>query len=168
VHFGLGHLLLPQAAACHTAYEPSFTWWFPAAGLIFVAVGAVLTRIFQGWRQLFAVLIGGLGLLWTLSAGALMLRSYLSARSAARSPTTPVVEGLVTDFRPAPFEGHVNESFSVNGVQFSYSDYMITGGFRQTASHGGPVTAGLHVRVHYIPDRSPYVGNLIVKLEICP
>jgi len=164
----LTHLAVLQATGCQTAYAPSFTWWFPAAGLI-VAVGAgAFARFLEGWRRVFLFVIAGLALLWVLGAGVAMLNFYVSARTAANAPMTPVVEGVVENFRPAPPGGHVNESFSVNGVQFAYSDYMITGGFRQTASHGGPIRAGLHVRVHYVRDSSPYVGNLIVKLEICP
>ena len=48
-----------------------------------------------------------------------------------------------------PFEGHDTERFTVNGVGFSYSDYLVTAGFNQSASHGGPMHAGLPVRICY-------------------
>jgi hypothetical protein len=51
------------------------------------------------------------------------------------------------------------ESFCVSGVCFRYSDYVVTAGFNQTSSHGGPIRDGLPVRVTYI-------GNTIVKLEV--
>jgi len=51
------------------------------------------------------------------------------------------------------------ESFTVGGRRFSYSDYEVTAGFNNTASHGGPIRAGLHVRV-------TYWGNLILRLEV--
>jgi hypothetical protein len=41
----------------------------------------------------------------------------------------------------------------------SYSDYVVTAGFNNTASHGGPIRQDLPVRISY-------VGNSIVKLEI--
>ena len=53
------------------------------------------------------------------------------------------------------------ESFAVGGHRFSYSDYVVTSGFHNTASHGGPIHDGLDVRVSYL-------GNLILRLEIVP
>ena len=51
------------------------------------------------------------------------------------------------------------ERFCVSGTCFEYSDYVVTGGFNNTSSHGGPIRAGLPVRVSHVGDR-------IVKLEI--
>lgn len=70
-----------------------------------------------------------------------------------------VIEGQVTNFVPMPYEGHSDESFVVKGHRFSYSDYILTPGFHNTASHGGPIHEGLYVRV-------TYVGNLILRLEV--
>ena len=84
-------------------------------------------------------------------------------RRAAADPTTPVVVGIVEDFIPAPYEGHQDESFRVGDVRFSYSDYAITGGFNTTRSHGGPIVAGLKVRIRYIQEKRK---NVIVKIEI--
>ena len=36
-----------------------------------------------------------------------------------------IVEGYVENFKPMPYEGHANETFEINGVKFSYSDYNI-------------------------------------------
>jgi hypothetical protein len=58
-----------------------------------------------------------------------------------------------------PYTGHSEESFVVDGKRFSYSDFIVTSGFHNAASHGGPIRAGLYVRVSYI-------GNVILRLEI--
>jgi hypothetical protein len=58
-----------------------------------------------------------------------------------------------------PYSGHPNETLSVNGVEFSYSDYVIVPCFNNTTSHGGPIRDGLRVRI-------AYSGNCILKLEI--
>lgn len=72
-----------------------------------------------------------------------------------------VVEGTVTNFKPMPRSGHAEESFSVNGVTFFYSDYNLShAGFHNAASHGGPIRQGLHVKISYHDDR-------ILKVEIC-
>ncbi|MEO7576992.1 MAG: hypothetical protein ABIT83_05210, partial [Massilia sp.] len=67
----------------------------------------------------------------------------------------------VADFVPMPAAGHAMERFCVQQACFSYSDFVIGGGFNNTASHGGPIRAGLPVRV-------TYVDGDIVKLEIAP
>ncbi len=41
-----------------------------------------------------------------------------------------VVEGLVENFDPMPSSGHKMESFSVNGVRFEYSDFVVTPGIQ--------------------------------------
>lgn len=46
-----------------------------------------------------------------------------------------------------PYGGHATESFVVQGIQFKYSDYIITAGFNHTSSHGGPIREGLLVRI---------------------
>jgi hypothetical protein len=79
---------------------------------------------------------------------------------------TSEIEGKVEDFKPMPPEGHVMESFCVKNVCFDYSDYVVTGGFNNTSSHGGPIRAGLRVRIHYIKGFVPSEGNVITRLEV--
>ncbi|SRR6266566_1061850 len=148
---------------CRSIYEPSFTWWFPAAGLVLVAVGAGIGLLGKRSVRSIGFVFAGLAMLWVIGSAAMMVSFYSEAKAAAHSPDTPVVEGIVENFKPAPYEGHQDESFDVRGVSFSYSDYVITGGFRQTVSHGGPIRSGVPVRIHYNPNEH----NLIVKLEVC-
>ena len=75
-----------------------------------------------------------------------------------------VVEGKIENFHAMPYSGHDVESFTVNGVYFEYSDYMLVYGFNKTASHGGPLKSnGQQVRLSYIT-----VGeeNRILKVEL--
>src|SRR5262249_10246926 len=61
-----------------------------------------------------------------------------------------IVEGTVEQFHPMPYHGHSLESFTVNGVRFEYSDFDDSKpGFNHTKSHGGPIHAGMRVRIHY-------------------
>jgi hypothetical protein len=106
-----------------------------------------------------------LGVPAVLGFGSIVYSTYAFARDAAQAPNTPVVQGVVEHFKPQPFmplRGSPPESFTVQGIPFSYRIGVIDGGFRKTASHGGPIKEGLLVRIHYVPDR----GNLIVKLEV--
>lgn len=93
---------------------------------------------------------------WRFFSNILEYRRLIEARL---SGNYQVVEGIISDFVPMPYEGHKSESFTVNGRRFEYSDFHITAGFNQSASHGGPIRAGQKVRI-------AYVGNAIIKLEI--
>ena len=52
----------------------------------------------------------------------------------------------------------------MGAVRFQYSDFMYSGGFNNTASHGGPIRPGLQVRVCYLPGPSDD-ENVILRLE---
>jgi hypothetical protein len=69
-----------------------------------------------------------------------------------------LIDGAVKGFRPMPWDGR-QESFTVGDIKFSYSDYVLTPCFNNTASHGGLMRAGLRVRISYIDD-------CILKIEI--
>jgi hypothetical protein len=60
------------------------------------------------------------------------------------------VEGTIEDFHFMPKDGSSNESFTISGHHFSYSDYdelELTPCFNQTALKGGPIRPGMLVRV---------------------
>lgn len=68
-----------------------------------------------------------------------------------------IVEGPVEHF----VTGEKGESFSVAGVDFKYSDYVITDGFNNTSSHDGPINSSSYVRICYDPK-----DYAILRLEI--
>lgn len=150
------------------------SWSFAAYGLIFVAVGAGLAlagdrwpgllgnnwwanhpRMRKGFLKFFLVF----AILWTVLSFSGTFFEYWSLKSAWDSGEANVAEGMVTNFIPMPATDHGMEKFCVNNACFEYSDYVITAGFNNTASHGGPIKEGLPVRVMY-------VGSTIVKLEL--
>ena len=76
-----------------------------------------------------------------------------------------IVEGYVEKFDPMPYEGHAEESFEINGVKFSYSDYNIHPGYNNTKSHGGVIKEnGQHLKIGYVYLNDTY-GNIIVYIE---
>ena len=139
-----------------------------AFGLIFVAMGAMLVfrpvlmqrlmpRGLQGKaRQVFSWCFLCFSLLWTTIVFTATFAEYRRVTADLREGRYSIVEGPVEDFVPT---GHSMESFTVGGHRFSYSDYLGTSGFHNTASHGGPIRQGLYVRISYS-------GNLIMRLEI--
>jgi hypothetical protein len=159
------------------ANEP-LPWNVLVLGLTLVGVGVVLWMTRHrpplwpprslwsnpGARKWFASLWLAFAVLWTAAGSIAAFRSVLSARSALRDRTTSVVEGPVEDFHPMPYAGHDTERFTVQGVSFEYSDFAeTTGGFHHTRSHGGPISGGVFVRIHY--DGSPRHAR-ILRLEV--
>lgn len=150
------------------ASDPLRNWWFPALGLSLAVVGTAMMFIprFQKFRGLRGSGLVGLGavfasfsVLWTSLASFGMVAVNLTAQREVKSGACTVVEGAVTDFHPMPEDGHPPENFSLNGVRFEYSDFNITGGFNNTASHGGPIRQGLPVRICYLDGE-------ILRLEV--
>jgi hypothetical protein len=146
------------------------SWSFAAFGLIFVAVGLFLFKFRKNLRSAwwkthprasaaFSSFFLGFAVLWTTIAFVTTYSDYRTAASASRTGRVGVVEGRVSNFKPMPASGHAMERFCVQGQCFEYSDFVITAGFNNTSSHGGPIKENLPVRV-------TYVGNTITKLEV--
>ena len=74
---------------------------------------------------------------------------FIQARHAYRAGDNSVVEGVVENFHPAPALGPASESFSVNGINFSYNSLESASCFHNAPFQKGPITAGLIVRVTY-------------------
>jgi hypothetical protein len=152
-----------------TILQQSVPWQerFILPGIILFGIIAAVIAIIQRWGRLsksFIVLTAVVCAVFLLLA-AYAYRApgvqdmYARAREAYVEGRYSTVEGNVTNFHPMPYSGHQNETFSVNGMQFSYSDYVLIPCFKNTSSHGGPIHEGLHVRI-------AYSGNCILKLEV--
>lgn len=93
---------------------------------------------------------------------AYMLTSWFSKKregsEALQKGNFSLVEGKVNNFKPMPYEGHAEESFTLERERFSYSDYVYTPCFNHSSAHGGPIRADLHIRVSYI-------DGCILKIE---
>jgi hypothetical protein len=118
------------------------------------------------WRQphwLVSVCLFALGFLALLIARPGNQHQDSDALLAYQKGDYQVVEGIVTNFDPMPYEGHKSECFSVLDKRFCYSDYAIDPGFRNTASHGGPIRSGLKVRIAYKPTTR---RNMILRIDV--
>ena len=78
---------------------------------------------------------------------------------------SPVVEGVVENFHPMPQGGHDTDRFDVSGVHFEYGSAGMSQGFNQDVTVGGPIRAGLYVRIHYVSVGARH-DNVIVRREI--
>lgn len=93
-----------------------------------------------------------------------ILNDERELKSMIENKTYKKVEGKIEDFKPAQESPNHFESFSVKGVPFRYSDYVIIDGFHKTSKSNGPIKGnGQLVRIGY---RSKGGENVILKLEI--
>jgi hypothetical protein len=131
-------------------------WTFPAFGLIFIAAGIAIPHFIRSGlmrqaseRKLrwFRPIFIGFATLWTLGSFASTYSDYRRAVHALQSGQAHVVEGPITDYQIIPMK---SESFTVQGVRFRVSDYEVTAGFNNMASHGGPIRVGLPVKIWYL------------------
>lgn len=135
----------------------SLPWWEMPISVVLIIVGILLWRM-KGRAKIASVPFWLVGLIWLVfmplifNDSAQQIRGYRSGRYK-------VVEGPVANFRPMTPSGHDTESFTVDGVLFSYSNFVLSPCFNQTVIVGGPIKKGLKVRISYIDD-------CIVKLEL--
>jgi len=137
--------------------DKPFEWWIllPPTGL--VLLGLSLTWMEGRKIGIFVVKKIGYGLccLGIVVAIFLVSKWQWVKHEASRALVTRqclVVEGPVENYRVMPIEGHPPESFTIGGVRFSYSDYIYTPCFNKTSSHGGPIRAGMSLRIYYRDD----------------
>jgi hypothetical protein len=143
--------------------QKSPPWWLSAVVPTAIAAFTVLAIVaFVKYKtQRVAVVVAYVAMLFmamTLSPAGVS-DMYARARDTYVRGDYSIAEGTVANFLPMPYSGHQNETFSVNGVGFSYSDYEVVPCFNNTASHGGPIRDGLRVRI-------AYSGDCILKLEV--
>jgi len=161
------------------------TWPFMPISLLVILFGAFLTfsetarSAFSRGRSkklmlIFSRVLFGGAVLLTLLSGCSTFSKTKEAKLSSLDNTCTLIEGKVVNFKPRASEGGQNEKFKVNNITFEYSDYVFTGGFNNTASHGGPIYEGLKVRLCYFDRSNPnaYISRsrpdsrVIVRLEV--
>jgi hypothetical protein len=144
------------------------SWSFSATGAALVALGVMQLWIrhrnlfpnkFKYPFKRFPEAFLSFAVLWTATSFGSTFGDYRRAIRAMRENRVDFVQGTVSGFVPMPATGHSMESFLVTGVEFKYSDFVITAGFNNTASHGGPIREGLPVKIWYL-------GNEILRLDV--
>lgn len=146
------------------------TWPGILFGAVFICVGLAILLRPQWFRRdrapprAMGFFFTGFATLWTSFVAYGTWHEYARVMDAAAAGTLKAVEGKVEKFVPMPYTGHATEHFCVRDACFAYSDYLVTTGFNNTSSHGGPIHAGLPVRVTYLDGGGR--GNIIVKLEV--
>ena len=147
-------------------------WLIIMYGVCFVLIGVCIYIVAAALLKntsirraiiIYATTVGGLmaasALLWSFGLFNQFRTEQQIAKYSLDSGQTLVATGVITNFRPEDVNHKIDESFSVQGVNFSYSHFIVNGGFNASSPFGGPVRNGLPVRVFYL-------GNYILKLQI--
>ena len=146
--------------------QKGYEWWWPATLAGFALFWLAFARFLSVKPEKKDEVVFGYCLFVFTSFLSVLIffnayPEYRKFRTAYAMGQYEVIEGRVERFRPMPYEGHSLESFVVAGTRFSYSDFVSTPGFNNTASHGGPIRDGLWVRI-------AHRNGVILKLEIRP
>ena len=151
------------------AAHPYKNLLFALPGFAFVLIGGImvfrpewLEAVFRQplrQRYIFRWFFFLFAIFWTVTATAGLLREATRAVGSTKAGRCEVVEGRVENFHPMPAEGHDTERFTVRGIEFNYSDFIVSTGFNNTASHGGPIQENLPVRICH-------KNGQILRLEI--
>jgi hypothetical protein len=157
-----------QAKIIFDVATKPFAWqpvWASAGAAIFGCLLILLKRFKSRYGSriagYFFILCALAGTGYSLSHWYLSRRNHLALLANGRYE---IAEGKVENFRPMPDDGSLNESFSISGHSFSYSDHddlEITDCFNQTALHRGPIHASMVLRLKFI-------DNCILQIEELP
>jgi hypothetical protein len=143
------------------------TWWFPAHGLVFVVIGAIMVFFpklldFLYWgfikgtgRRAFSWIFFLFACSWITFSFLSTYGEYATLQDRLDRGAVEVVQGRVENFHADA----KRESFNVGTARFEYSYFVATSAFNTPSTHGGPLRAGLVVRI-------THVDGKIVRLEI--
>jgi hypothetical protein len=156
------------------ASQQGLSWmWLatPMIGLGFVAMGIYWIRTqakSPGYGREVGMLLAGLfamfGACFSIWFVANTISDHNQAMQSLQKGTALVIEGPVDNFTVSAF-GKA-ENFTVKGIQFSYSEFSDSEGFHHTSAYGGPMKAGLFIRIHYITLEGDPSEPAILKLEV--
>jgi len=144
---------MPQLSA-HTVFEiglRSFPWGRLLTPAAFIVGGLLLFRFCRNKQiyQVTGIIVASLASIILLISLDIFVPNFVRLRRVYTSGKTSIVEGIVENFQPAPALGPARESFSVHGIPFSYNVLDDTPCFHNAPLRGGPIRAGMNVRIHY-------------------
>jgi len=153
--------------------------------IAFIGIAALLYAIFRVQRQKKISIISlSIFCLFSISWNVILqfgdYNSYNKIEEFYKQGKVKTVEGFVSDYSPMNIGDHdSNETFMVDSVAFSYSDYMPIDGYNNTCVKGGVICEnGQVIKIEYIQKyclivgvpTSVYVanitGNQIIKLHL--
>jgi hypothetical protein len=153
------------------ASNQSFEWWPVVIPLMVALVGVGilinynrLPRALGAIKAVGAFTLIGVGLSVAIFLFVSTLSAYQTAGAIMSNNKAQIVEGTVQGLAVSSY-GKA-ESFTVQGVQFSYSQYSASLGFHNVSTFGGPMKEGLHVKIWYADIQGDPSTPVILRLDI--
>ena len=132
----------------------------------FFLVGRQMKNTYQPWKRrlVFQIIALVMLVVFLLIMGSSILL-YAACRRLWKSGEVSEVTGYVENYHPMPASGHDMESFEIDGVSFSYSNFVLQTGYHCAASWGGVVTHdGQYLKIQYIEVESEKIIVYIAEL----
>jgi hypothetical protein len=144
----------PLIMQYHTIFEiglKSFPWRGLLHPVPFVLIGMLLFKFGKSKQiyQVTGIIVAALATLFFILIAFRLTADFVDTRHAFQSGNSSIIEGIVENFHPAPALGAANESFSVDGIDFSYNALDLTTCFHNAPFRKGPIKSGLAVRIYY-------------------
>ncbi len=162
-------------------YEYSFSFSVLAGNLTFIAVGIGFffsssffaeddrNNVAYYFFLIVGKVVGPLLLILGIITVPDIFSEHFYLRECLETKDYLVVEGFVEDYHPMPASGHDRERFSIDGIDFEYTNFSDHVGYNLPASHGGAVKEnGQHLRICYLTEDNfdeLYYNPVIIKLE---
>jgi hypothetical protein len=150
---------------------PLFIFFLLGFGIVFFFKNYIKTYSF--FRQLFVFfgyligIIASIMIVVTLISIPKIISEEKQFQNVIRQKSYKVVEGEIEQFSNYNESGHVFEKFTIKGVGFEYSDYILGKGFNKTSKNNGPILKiykeGRKVRISYVRKDN---DNMILKIEV--
>jgi len=116
------------------------------------------------YGMVFGIIFSSFAGLFTVVSAPAILGEFFKTKSVYDNNLYQTTEGVVEYYHPMPASGHDSERFTVNGIEFEFSDFDAGDyGYNNAASLGGAIKQGLKVRIGYFDNGSK---NVILKLEL--
>lgn len=124
---------------------------------------------YQPWKRRLGGLVFQITALLMMVVFLLVMGSsillYAACRQLWKRGEVLEVTGYVENYHPMPVSGHDMESFEIDGVSFSYSNFVLQTGYHCAASWGGVVTHdGQYLKIQYIEVESEKIIVYIAEL----
>lgn len=162
---------MEYAKVYDVANESMKLFWLLPIPFILVLTGIMVYQVKKrkkGWG--YEILKLSFMLLFVIGWGAIVgvheISGYHKVQNILAQQNYQTVEGIVENFDPMPYTGHKDESFTVKGVNFKYSDFNENFyGLNNTKSHGGPITGnGQKVKIDYYQEKGRnYIFRLFIE-----
>lgn len=142
-----------------------------ALSIVFFLIGGQMKNNteYQLWKRRLGGLVFQITALLMLAVFLFVMGSsillYAACRRLWKNGEVSEVTGYVENYHPMPASGHDMESFEIDGVSFSYSNFVLQTGYHCAASWGGVVTHdGQYLKIQYIEVESEKIIVYIAEL----